>query len=526
MPEQSPPSAADHTSGPVPAPLTAPPAAPDRTAPSVPPASPTPPVPPVPSGAPDGPLPDGARSMAAHPAPAPAEHSAPAPAEHRAPAAAVFPDASAGPFAGPPPDRSAAPFPPVPESFDRSGTDSVKWATAGADHDPYRIPLGVADMDLPGFPALFEALRERVRHPVIGYTLPSARGRDLVVAWYRDRFGAVIDPDWIVQLPFGPRTAIRFVLDAVAARSDRPGPVLATGPEYGGFPVVAGAAGLRYEEIPLRRAPDGYRLPVEEFESRAARSGATAVVLSSPHNPTGRIWSPAEINRLAAAAASGGGVLVSDEVHSDLVHPGSPPHPVAVHAVDPGLAARTVTLHSVGKGFNVSGIAEVLLLVPSPDLRQRLIREIEGHGFSACAGPLAALAQDIAFDRGGPWRDGLVEYLAGNRDLAVRVLRQAVPGLVACVPEASYLLWLDAGALAGARFRGGRPRNLGDSGLSRSPDAPGDVRGSLLRSCGLDLQDGGAFGGTGQGFLRLNFALPRPRLREAVTRLARYAAGS
>ncbi|GAB2597111.1 cystathionine beta-lyase PatB [Streptomyces capparidis] len=385
--------------------------------------------------------------------------------------------------------------------FDRSGTRSVKWATAGAEADPHRIPLGVADMDLPGFPALFDALRERMAHPALGYTLPAPDSRELVAAWYRDGFGARIDPAWVVRLPFGPRAAVRFLLDAV----DGPGPVLAPGPEYAGFAQVARAAGLAYEAIALERAADGrgYRLPVEEFEARAGSGPVRAVVLSSPHNPTGRVWSHEEIRRLARAAAGAGGVLISDEVHSDLVHPGRV-HPVAVAAAgEEGLAEHTVTVHSVGKTFNVSGLADAFALVPSPRLRERLVRAVEGHGFFEGGRVLPALAQDTALARGRPWRDRLVAYLAANRELAVGALA-AVPGLVACEPEASYLLWLDGSAL---------PVPAGRS-----------AREHLLAEWGLDVQDGAAYGPDGAGFLRLNLALPRPQLEEALARLAAAAA--
>lgn len=409
-----------------------------------------------------------------------------------------------GPAAGlgPPP---AAPVPApllpgFPEVFDRSGTGSVKWAQAGAEQDPGRIPMGVADMDLPGFPGVFRALRERAAHPVLGYTLPAPDGDALVVAWYRERFGARIDPRWVVRLPFGPRSAIRFVLDALPGG----GPVLAPAPEYPGFEQVVTAAGAEYQAVPLERHPSGrgYRLPVEEFEARAAGTGARAIVLSSPHNPTGRVWSAPEVRRLAAAAAGAGAVLIADEVHSDLVHPGHE-HPVAVDAAGPELAEHTVTVHSVGKTFNVSGLADTVVLVPSAELRGRLVRAVEGHGFFAGSRVLAALAQDVALAHGLGWRDQLVEYLVGNRDLALEVL-SVVPGLVASEPQASYLLWLDGSALPAD------PENR-------------PLPGRLLDACGIDLQDGARFGPEGAGFLRLNFALPRPRLREAVERLARYA---
>jgi cysteine-S-conjugate beta-lyase len=385
---------------------------------------------------------------------------------------------------------------PEQSSFDRSGTRSIKWATAGAEHDPHRIPLGVADMDLPGLPALHRALRDRLAHPALGYSHPDPRSRDLVVSWYRQRHGAEIDPEWIVQLPFGPRPAIRFLLDTLGPR----GPVLAPAPEYGGFAQVARAAGLPYEPVPLERGgPAGFRLPVEEFEARAARSGATAIVLSSPHNPTGRVWDAGELQRLARAAAGAGTVLIADEVHGDLAH-GPRPHPVAVHAVGPALAPHTVTVHSPGKTFNISGLADALALVPSPELRARLVRTLEGSGFFAGGRLLGMIAQDAAYAHGGPWVDRLTAYLRGNRDVAAEALA-AVPGLLTCVPEASYLLWLDASALG--------------------PAPGGSPRAALLAEAGIDLQDGTAFGHAGEGHLRLNFALPRPRLREALARLLR-----
>jgi cysteine-S-conjugate beta-lyase len=395
-----------------------------------------------------------------------------------------------------PMSEAGLPGSPERSSFDRSGTRSIKWATAGTEQDPTRIPLGVADMDLPALPAVHDALRDRLAHPAaLGYSHPDPRSRDLVVAWYRRRHGATIDPDWIVQLPFGPRPAIRFLLDALTPR----GPVLAPAPEYGGFATVARAAGLPYDPVPLERGgPLGHRLPVEEFEARAARRGATAIVLSSPHNPTGRVWDPGELRRLARAAARAGSVLIADEVHGDLAH-GPRRHPVAVHAVGPELAPHTVTVHSVGKTFNISGLADALALVPDPDLRARLVRAIEGRGFFEGGRLLGMIAQDAAYTHGGPWVDRLTAYLRGNRDLVAGTLA-AVPGLLTCVPEASYLAWLDASAL-------GRP------GTGRQ------IRAALLAEAGIDLQDGAAFGHAGEGHLRLNFALPRPRLREALERL-------
>ncbi|AXI76731.1 MalY/PatB family protein [Peterkaempfera bronchialis] len=383
--------------------------------------------------------------------------------------------------------------------FDRSGTGSSKWLSAGADPDPGRIPLGLADMDLPGPPAVAEALAARVAHPALGYTVCDPGGRELVAAWYRTRHGAAVDPEWVLLLPFGPRTAIRLLLEALrAGRTGPPGPVLLPTPEYGGFAPTCRAAGLPYREVPLALEEDGYRLPVAEFARYGGRP-LTAVLLSSPHNPTARVWERSAIRALAEVAAESGGVLISDEVHADLVHPGHR-HPVAVEAAG-DLAPATVTLHSVGKTFNTTGLPSAFALVPDPVLRARLREVMAGYGLWE-GGLLTQVAQRAALEHGGAWLDGLLAYLAGNRDLAVDALRRLAPRAVPSPPQASYLLWLDATAL-------GLPVDR--------------ARALLLDRCGLGLQDGAGFGSAGRGFLRLNYALPRRRLAEALDRLARSA---
>ncbi|MEU3465246.1 aminotransferase class I/II-fold pyridoxal phosphate-dependent enzyme [Streptomyces sp. NPDC006733] len=393
------------------------------------------------------------------------------------------------------------------DGLDRTGTRSVKWLNAGVEQDPGRIPLGVADMDLPGFPALFAALRERLGHPALGYSRVDPAARERVARWYGRRHGAAVDPDWVVLLPFGPRTAVRVVLDAAAAGPAPRGPLLTPTPEYGGFAAVAGAAGRTVREIPLDRTGGTYRLPVEEFAAACRRQPGAVVALSSPHNPTGRVWEADELHALAAAAAGGDGVLISDEVHCEIVHPGHR-HVTAVRAAGE-FAASTVVVHSVGKAFNVSGLADAFLLVPDPDLRRRVVATLEGFGFFEGGRLLGALAQEIALEHGEPWLRSLTAGLTDRRDLIVTRLADAVPGAVACVPEASFLLWLD-----GAAFGGARPEGL-------APDA--GIREVLLAACGVELTDGAAFGAAGRGWARLNFALPAPALAEAAERIARFA---
>ncbi|MQS15198.1 aminotransferase class I/II-fold pyridoxal phosphate-dependent enzyme [Streptomyces kaniharaensis] len=366
--------------------------------------------------------------------------------------------------------------------FDRAGTGSSKWARAVG---PGVIAMGLADMDLPGPPAVAEALERRARHRAYGYTACDPAGRELVARWYRSRHGVEIDPDWVLLLPFGPRTAVRLLLEAVRPTA----PIVFPTPEWGGFAQICRAAGLPYRELPLAvAAEDGYHLPPGPLPRPVG-----AVLLSNPHNPSGRVWPAAEISELAEKAGEAGALLVSDEVHGDLTHPGHA-HPVAVVAAGPS-NRHVVTLNSVGKTFNASGLPSGFALVPDPALRARLTGIMAGFGFWE-GGLVEQTVQQAALREGGPWLDALLAHLAAARTLLTDRLGSAVRS----VPQASYLLWLDAAAL-------GLP--------------PATARRALLDRCGLEASDGTEFGPGGHGALRLNYALPQPVLETVLERLPR-----
>jgi cystathionine beta-lyase len=365
------------------------------------------------------------------------------------------------------------------DTFDRRGTGSIKWARAGEG----RIALGLADMDLPGPPGIGAALIRRARHPAYGYTACDPGGRELVTRWYRERHDVTVDPDWVLLLPFSARTALRLLLQVTEPR----GPVLSPTPDWGGFRQLCEVAGLDHRPVRLARDADGFRLPVAEF------AGAEVVLLSNPHNPSGRLWQASELRTLAEQAAERGGLLVSDEVHSDLVHRDHGlRHPVAVAVAGPA-APHVVTLNSVGKTFNTSGIPSCFALVADAGLRERLLTLMGGYGLWE-GGLVPQLVQRAALETGGPWLDALLDRLAVHRELAVAALGPAVVSR----PQASYLLWLDAVAL-------GLP--------------PEGARELLLTERDVELSAGTDFGPEWKGFLRLNYALPTSRLRTALTRL-------
>ncbi|MBV2156153.1 aminotransferase class I/II-fold pyridoxal phosphate-dependent enzyme [Kitasatospora sp. SUK 42] len=402
------------------------------------------------------------------------------------------PAPGAAPAASPSPSLALSPAFDFDAPFDRAGTGSSKWARATA---PGVIPMGLADMDLPAPPAVAEALERRARHRAYGYTVCDPAGRTLVADWYRARHGVEVDPDWVLLLPCGPRTALRVLLETIRPeagghRPDRPqAPVLFPTPEWGGFAQLCRAARLDHLELPLPTGPDGYRLPDGPLPRPA-----TAVLLSSPHNPSARVWPAAELHALAERAAEADALLVSDEVHGDLTHPGHV-HPVAATTVDPALRHRVVTLNSVGKTFNCSGIPSSFALVPDPGLRARLTDALAGYGLWE-GGLLEQTVQQAALREGGPWLDALLAHLAAARTRLTERLGAAVRS----APHSSYLLWLDAAAL-------GLP--------------PANARQALLERCGLESSDGADFGPGGRGSLRLNYALPGRVLDTVLTRLDR-----
>ncbi|MER7579267.1 aminotransferase class I/II-fold pyridoxal phosphate-dependent enzyme [Kitasatospora sp. NPDC097691] len=367
--------------------------------------------------------------------------------------------------------------------FSRTGTGSSKWARTGG--TPGVIPMGLADMDLPGPPAVAEALERRARHRAYGYTVCDPAGRSLVADWYRARHAVEVDPDWVLLLPCGPRTALRLLLETVRPQA----PVLFPTPEWSGFAQICRAAGLPHLELPLHLGPGGYRMPRGPFPSPAG-----AVLLSSPHNPSGTVWPSGSVRGLAGWAADSGALLISDEVHGDLTHPGAR-HPVAVTTARPEDRHHVVTLNSVGKTFNCSGLPSSFALVPDPALRTRFTDTMAGFGLWE-GGLLEQTVQRAALREGGPWLDALLAHLVTARTRLTDRLGSAVRS----APRASYLLWLDAAAL-------GLPLD--------------SARQALLERCGLESSDGADFGPGGHGSLRLNYALPGSVLDTVLARLER-----
>lgn len=370
---------------------------------------------------------------------------------------------------------------------DRRGSDSIKWAKyAGrttAEGEAI-LPLWVADMDFAAPPEVTGALAARVAHGVFGYghTLP-AWTEALMAALLRD-YGWVVQPNWLVPLG-GMVSGLNIAARAIGTPGDA---IVTATPVYPHLFTAPGHMEREAVTVPLRE-DDNWSWDMDAV--RAAHTPRTrGLFLCHPHNPIGRVWTARELDAIARYAEDADLVVVSDEIHCDLIlEPGLRHRPFACHSAE--MAARTITLMAPSKTYNIPGLGSAFAVIPNPALRRRFERAMAG----ICAHPniLGQVAAIAAYAEGLPWRTALLDYLRDNREQVMTL--DGVGGLRVVKPEATYLAWLDC------------------------HDLDTDDPHALCESLGVGLSDGADFGRP--GFLRLNFGCTRATLDAALGRLRR-----
>jgi cystathionine beta-lyase len=361
---------------------------------------------------------------------------------------------------------------------------SAKWREYPEDV----LPLWLAEMDTPLAPPIRQALAEAVETGDTGYAAPG----DLRAAFSefaRSRFGWAVDPSWATVIP-DVMTGVGVLLDLVTAPGDG---VVITTPVYPPFFARLTMAGRRIVEAPLAWSySSGYSLDLDSLATAFAEPSVTACLLSNPHNPTGLVFSRAELLAIASLAERFDVRLLADEIHAPLVYPGAVHTPLLSLASSSEAAARSCALFSASKAWNLPGL-KAALLVAGPAAALDIPREVLWG-----TGLFGVIASEAAFRSGVPWLDSLVSGLDANRSLLASLLSSSLPDVGYRPPASTYLAWLDCRALG-----------LGD-----------DPAAVLLERGRLALSSGPAFGAPGNGFVRLNFATSPEILREAVARFA------
>lgn len=376
--------------------------------------------------------------------------------------------------------------------LDRRGTDCTKWDALSRDYgDPDLMPFWVADMDFKCLPELDEALSARTHAATYGYTFASDRYFRSITDWYGRRHGMAVSKEEIINVP-GVVTALHMAMAALGKLGDR---IIINTPVYPPFLSLHENGRYRLLQSPLKEEQGRYSLDFADLEKKM-KMGAQFYVLCSPHNPSGRIWSPEELRDVADLCQRYGVILLSDEIHGDLALPGRKHHP----AVSVSEAARKVAIviSAPSKTFNCAGLKSSFLIISDEAMREKVRRKVES--FDIYTNLFGLLATKTVFEKGDAWLDALTQYLESNARRMLEFIDVQLPGVKASMPDASYLLWMD--------FR--------STGLAQ------DELVNRLKSAGrLALNDGRAFGPGGEGHMRFNFGTPRSYLEKGLEGLSR-----
>ena len=381
------------------------------------------------------------------------------------------------------------------EMTDRRGTGSMKWDAVGEVYglDPHDcLPMWVADSDFRAAPVVLDALERYVRHGVFGYHGDYATWRGAIRRWMDTRHGWAIEDDWILPTP-GVVPAVAVALQAFTAPDDG---VLLFTPVYHAFARVIRANGRRVVEAEMTVAEDGmHRLDLDSARTAVADGGVRMVILCTPHNPGGRVWTRDELAEVVRFAEEHDLILISDEIHQDLVLPGATHVPTALIE---GASPRLLTLTAASKAFNLPGFHQAHAIIGDPDLRRRFEAPLRAHGATGNAAGLIATAAAFT-DEGAAWLDAQIAYLDANRrafDAAVN----AIPGVRSMPLQSTYLAWVD--------FTG--------TGMTQE-----EIETRVMRGAGIAANKGPTFGAGGTGWMRFNLATQRALVDEAAARLTR-----
>lgn len=366
---------------------------------------------------------------------------------------------------------------------DRRGVGSLKW-------DKYKgtdiLPFWVADMDFATAPEIIEGLRSRLDHGVFGYTIPHDGPVEAVLGYLERQHGYGARASWLNFLP-GLVPAINLCVHAFTQADES---VMTATPVYPPFLTAPDYAGRELIKVPLRLdANERWTLDIEAMEA-AIKPNTRLLILCSPHNPVGRVFTEAELLALADFCERHDLVLISDEIHCDLIFDADAKH-IVTASLNESIAQRTITLMAPSKTYNLPGLACAFSIIENSTLRSRfqkairgIITEVNCFGYAGC---------EAAYNHGEPWRQELLKYLRQNYELVRNFIAGEIPQILFRPMQATYLAWFDVSQL----------------GL--------DQPAQHFEQHGVGLSDGVPF--DGKQHLRLNFGCPRARLEEGLGKM-------
>lgn len=376
--------------------------------------------------------------------------------------------------------------------IDRRNTDCIKWdfgmQRKGRDD---LLPLWVADMDFRLPEEVIKDITDRVQHGVFGYTDPGDKYRNIVKKWYERRHGFTFDGEDITVTP-GVVYAIAIAIRAFTEPGDA---VIIQQPVYYPFSETIVLNKRKVVNNQLIYKDGHYEIDFEDFEKKIIDNNVKMFLLCSPHNPVGRVWTEAELTRLAEICDRHRVYVFADEIHSDFVYPGF--KHTSFMSLAPELRKRLVLGTSPSKTFNLAGLQVANIIIPDKEMHRSFDRENEAAGYSQ-PNVLGMVACMSVYTKGEQWLDELLEYLKGNLDYVRKFAAENLPGVKLIEPEGTYLIWLD---------------------FSKVVDNHKELEDIIVNKAKLWLDPGIIFGRETNLFERINIACPRSVLEQAMEQL-------
>lgn len=375
--------------------------------------------------------------------------------------------------------------------INRIGTNTAKWDEVETKFGTRDVlPMWVADMDIRVAQPIIDALKERAEHGIFGYTKMSDSYKEAVCSWMEKRHDWKVEKDWIIHSP-GVVPALSIIIREFTNPGDK---IIIQSPVYYPFFDVVKENGRELICNSLKEVDGKYVMDYEDLESKIDEN-VKLMILCSPQNPVGRVWTREELVRLGDICIKHNIKVISDEIHADLVYKGHKHIPFA--SISEEFAQNTITCFAPSKTFNIAGLQSALLAIPNKKDYEK---------FTAALGTLdvrrdncfGAVATETAYTKGEEWLEQLLEYLESNLDFLIEYFEEKIPKIKVNKIEGTYLVWLDCREL----------------GMNRE-----ELSQFMIEKAKVALDFGFWFGNEGEGFVRMNIACPRATLTEGIERI-------
>ena len=377
------------------------------------------------------------------------------------------------------------------EVHDRKNTRSIKWDMLDVVFQSKDVlPMWVADMDFKAPKEVNDALIKRAEHGIYGYTMIDNDVTDAIVNWIERRHNWNIDREWLSFSP-GVITSLHMAIQTFTETNDK---ILIQTPVYTPFYNVIKAHDREIVNNPLILKDNYYTIDFKDFEEKL-QAGVKAFILCSPHNPVGRVWKKDELEEMARLCMKYDVVILSDEIHADLIYPGEQHIPIASLSGD--IAKRTITCMAPSKTFNLAGLQGSYIITADKESRSSLLNQFEKQGFHNMLNTMANTAMEAAYKYGEPWLEELMVKLEDNKNYVIEKL-ETNTNLKVSRAEGTYLLWIDCSSL----------------GLSSE-----ELKKFMIQEAKVGLNGGIDYGEDGEHFMRMNIACPKSIVKEGVRRI-------